>query len=165
MSLRWPGLLAAAVLLVALPPGIVAEAGGNGGAAEASTGPSPRSLYILYCAGCHGITGMGDGGSEVPPLPPHVGAFMHDPEGRRYLPNIGGVVSSGLNDHETAQVLNYVLQTWGSTSLPDDFVPFDAAEITEQRRRQREGDIVALRRAIVERLHARGIETPDYPWP
>lgn len=131
--------------------------------AEAET--SARTLYLLQCSGCHGADGSGDPRVEVAPFPDLIGVFLRDPEGRRYITNVGGVMSAGLNDYDTARVLNWLLETFAGTSMPPGgFKKFDAAEVRELRD-TRPADAVALRRQIAARLLAEGIRLPNYPWP
>jgi mono/diheme cytochrome c family protein len=126
---------------------------------------SPQVLYRLHCSGCHGADGMGDPRVDVPPFPGFVGSFLRDQEGRRYVTNVGGVMSAGLNDRDTALVLNWVMENFGRSSLPPGaFRSFDAAEV-RQLRDNRPADAVALRRQIAQRLKQQGIVLPDYPWP
>jgi hypothetical protein len=126
---------------------------------------SARTLYLLQCSGCHGGDGSGDPRVDVPPFPGFIGAFLLDPEGRRYIVNVGGVMSAGLNDHDTARVMNWVLESFSGSSMPvDGFRKFNAAEIRELRE-SRPADAVALRRDIAARLMTRGIKLPNYPWP
>jgi mono/diheme cytochrome c family protein len=126
---------------------------------------SARTLYLLQCSGCHGADGAGDPRVDVSPFPDYIGAFLRDPEGRRYITNVGGVMSAGLNDHDTARVLNWLLEAFAGTSMPPSgFQKFDAAEV-RQLRDTRPADAVALRRQIAARLLAQGISLPSYPWP
>lgn len=126
---------------------------------------SSEVLYRLHCSGCHGTDGMGDARVDVPPFPGFVGSFLRDQEGRRYVTNVGGVMSAGLNDRDTALVLNWVMANFGQGSLPPGaFKSFDAAEV-RRLRDSRPADAVALRRQIALRLKAQGIALPDYPWP
>jgi len=126
---------------------------------------SARTLYLLQCSGCHGSDGSGDPRVDVPPFPGFIGAFLLDPEGRRYIVNVGGVMSAGLNDHDTARVMNWVLESFSGASMPvDGFRKFDAMEIRKLRD-SRPADAVSLRRDIAARLMARGIRLPNYPWP
>jgi len=125
---------------------------------------SAQTLYLLQCSGCHGPDGSGDPRVDVPPFPGFIGSFLRDPQGRRYVTNVGGVMSAGLDDHDTARVLNWLLQTFAGRSLPDDFKKFDAAEVRHLRA-TRPADAVALRRQIAARLLAQGIALPAYPWP
>jgi mono/diheme cytochrome c family protein len=130
----------------------------------ASAETSAQTLYLLQCSGCHGPQGEGDPRVDVPPFPGFIGSFLRDPEGRRYVTNVGGVMSAGLNDHDTARVLNWLLETFAGKSLPSDFKKFDAAEVRHLRD-TRPADAVALRRQIAARLMVRGIKLPAYPWP
>jgi mono/diheme cytochrome c family protein len=124
-----------------------------------------KTLYLLQCSGCHGFDGSGDPRVDVPPFPGFIGAFLLDPEGRSYITNVGGVMSAGLNDRDTARVLNWVLETFSGTSMPaGGFKKFDAVEV-RRLRNERPADAVALRRDIAARLMKRGIELPNYPWP
>jgi hypothetical protein len=124
-----------------------------------------KTLYLLQCSGCHGVDGAGDPRVDVPPFPGFIGAFLLDPDGRSYVTNVGGVMSAGLNDHDTARVLNWVLETFAGTSMPvGGFKKFDAAEVRKLRD-ERPADAVALRRQIAGRLMRRGIRLPNYPWP
>ena len=126
---------------------------------------SARTLYLLQCSGCHGADGSGDPRVEVSPFPDFIGFFLRDPEGRRYITNVGGVMSAGLNDYDTARMLNWLLETFAGTSMPPDgFKKFDAAEVRHLRD-TRPADAVALRRQIAARLLAQGIGLPSYPWP
>jgi hypothetical protein len=142
---------------------IVAALGGNASSSEVT----PRDKYVLFCAGCHGMEGEGGGGGggmkQIFPFAPDIGVFLHDPQGRAYLANVGGVTSSGMTEAETAQVLNYILSSFGSASLPRDFVPYTAEEIRALRRDPVD-DPVALRRAIGARLESKGLRLPPYEW-
>lgn len=124
-----------------------------------------KTLYLLQCSGCHGTDGSGDPRVDVPPFPGFIGSFLLDSAGRSYITNVGGVMSAGLNDRDTARVLNWVLETFSGTSLPaGGFKRFDAAEVRKLRD-ERPADAVALRREIAARLMKRGIQLPNYPWP
>ena len=132
---------------------------------SAGAGTPARTLYLLQCSGCHGTDGSGDPRVDVPPFPGFIGSFLLDPSGRSYITNVGGVMSAGLNDYDTARVLNWVLDTFSGASLPaGDFKRFDAAEVRKLRD-QRPADAVALRREIAARLMKQGIKLPNYPWP
>ena len=125
---------------------------------------SGASLYLLHCSGCHGADGMGEQRADVPPLPPLVGNLLRDSQGRLYIVNVGGVVTSNLGYADTAAVLNWLLQAFGSTTLPPNIKEFDADEVAALRA-QRRADSVGLRRAIATRLKAKGIKLAAYPWP
>ena len=131
------------------------------------TSASPREKYILFCAGCHGFDGEGGGGGggtePVSPLGRDMGVFLRDPAGRAYLVNVGGVSSAGMTSAETATVLNYILQEFGSPTLPDDFEPYAEAEVEALRKKPLD-DPVATRREILKALKARGYTLPPYQW-
>jgi hypothetical protein len=107
---------------------------------------------------------MGEHRADVPPLPPLVGNLLRDSQGRLYIVNVGGVVTSNLDYADTAAVLNWLLQAFGATTLPPHTKEFDADEVRTLRA-QRRPDSVGLRRAIAARLKAKGIKLAAYPWP
>lgn len=122
------------------------------------------SKYLLFCGGCHGVNGMGDITADIPAMPPKVGAFMHDPEGGLYLLNVGGVMSAGITDADAAEIMNYILVQFGKETLPADWKPFVAEDVTKLRAKHL-NDVVKLRVEIAERLAKKGIDVPsDYPW-
>jgi cytochrome c553 len=135
------------------------------GSFAVSAGHSASSNFIQYCSGCHGQNGRGAGvNSGIPDFKNFVGAFASDDGGRTYVLHVPGVVNTSLDDAEIAAAMNYIMRTWGGTSLRADFVEFTADEVRTRRARS-VPDVVALRRQVVERLHANGIATADYPWP
>lgn len=119
----------------------------------------PRADYILHCAGCHGMTGEGTVQGGVPPFPGSVGHIAGSDIGRSYIMHVPGVISTGMNDAEIAEVLNYILDNWGQGAEP-----FTAQEVT-RRRAIEIGDVVAYRREVVADLRRAGIEIAEYPWP
>lgn len=140
---------------------------------------TPQTLYVLHCSGCHGRDGAGDLSADVPPLPGYVDALLSDPQGRLYVTNVGGVMSSGLDDQGVADVLNWIIDQFAAPEPAIDSKSgneisaerskrtaiklFDAAEVHALRER-RPADIVALRREIAERSKKQGVELL-YPWP
>jgi mono/diheme cytochrome c family protein len=94
--------------------------------AHAST---PRSDYLLHCAGCHGLAGR-SAPAKVPALV-GVGRLMCTAEGRAYavrLPNVA--FARGLDDARLAALLNYVMTVFGGTTPPR---PYTSAEIKRLR--------------------------------
>lgn len=147
--------------VVALFAGLIAL----GSLRVAAEETSARTLYLLQCSGCHGSDGAGDPRVDVPPFPDFIGAFLRDPEGRRYVTNVGGVMSAGLDDYDTARVLNWLIEAFAGTSMPPGgFEQFDAEEVRKLRD-SRPADAVVLRRQIAARLRVKGISLPAYPWP
>lgn len=116
--------------------------------------------YILRCAGCHGISGLGTANAGVPPFPESVGHIAMLDEGRTYMLHVPGVIGSSLSNTQIAEVLNYILERWSD----EPFTPFTLAEV-EERRAESVPDIVVARRAIVDTLLGQGISVAEYPWP
>ncbi len=101
---------------------------------------------------------------RTPTFPDLVGVFAGDEDGRTYLFHVPGVIGASLSNREIAGVMNYVIERWAGRSLPANFVPFTEVEVTMRRAIPVE-DVVAFRRAIVERFAAQGIVAAEYPWP
>jgi mono/diheme cytochrome c family protein len=156
-------VLGTAALLGALPA-MAANAPGPDDLSLATADNAGARKYALYCGGCHGLDGRGEVNADVPSLPPHVGAFLHDPEGRLYLVNVGGVMSAGVSDADTAEILNYMIRRFGAVSRPADAPPFDAQQVGKLRAQP--VDAVAVRRRIVKRSNEKRLQLPEgYPWP
>ena len=131
---------------------------------NALAGYSARTSYVLRCSGCHGLSGEGSIKGGIPQLRDLAGAFAGDDDGRTYLVKVPGVRNAQLTPEQTAAVLNYVMAAFAGPSLPPDAAPFTAEEI-RRRLASADGDVVALRRAVVARMKAEGIAVADYPWP
>jgi mono/diheme cytochrome c family protein len=143
----------------------VATCAALSGSFALAAGHSASSDFLLYCSGCHGQDGRGGGEhSGIPDFQNFVGAFAGDDGGRTYVLHVPGVVNTSLDNARIAAVINYIMRTWGGTSLRADFVAFTEEEVTKRRARS-VPDVVALRRQVARRLHAQGIATADYPWP
>ena len=115
---------------------------------------SPQALYVLHCAGCHGFDGSGVPGGRVPDLR-QVGHFLRVPGGREFLVQVPGVLGSGLDDAQVAQVSNWLLGTLAAASLPAEHKPYDGQEIARLRR-QTPADVAAVREALSEQAQRRG---------
>lgn len=149
-----------AVVGAALAAGLVAV-----GVAIAETPHrTPRTNFILRCVGCHGMDGAGSEKGGIPDFRNYVGAFSRDEAGRTYVMHVPGVTNASLTNAEIAEVMNYVMTTFGGPSLPDDYRPFDEAEVGRLRAVPVE-DIVAFRRGLSASLAKKGIATAGYPWP
>lgn len=133
---------------------------GVAGAAERTA----KANFVLKCVGCHLSDGTGMPASGIPDFVGKVGVFAAIPEGRAYLLHVPGVIGSSLTDGQIADVLNYIMDTWAGASLPNHYVPFDAAEVSALRK-QDIGNAVNYRRTVVEKLETLGLSTADYPWP
>lgn len=122
---------------------------------------TPEQNYLLKCSGCHDVDGSGSVNGGIPPLPGYLGAFMEDREGRVYIMNVPGVIASGLDDRQLADLMNYLNHKWGGDTFTKPYTEEEIKAI----RSEPLSDIVKYRRAIVSRFNQQGIETGEYPWP
>ena len=93
---------------------------------------SPRTHYLLYCSGCHLVSGEGNH-PNVPTLHRELGRMLSVPEMRSYLVQIPGAAQAPINDAELTAVINWVLEQWNSDTLPDDFQQYNVDEVSEAR--------------------------------
>jgi len=118
--------------------------------------------YALKCLGCHTADGVSPEHGRIPPLLDVVGYFTITPEARRYMANVPGIVNSGLDEAETAALLNWVVKTYGRASYPENFKPFDGAEVAALREK-RVDDPMRLREEVRQLLGKLGISLAAYP--
>jgi mono/diheme cytochrome c family protein len=97
-------------------------------APSVSPAQGARALYVLHCAGCHGLDGRGSSSARVPDMR-QVGRFLRVPGGREFLLQVPGVMGSGLDDAQVAQVSNWVLANLAGDSVPGQHRPYDAVEV------------------------------------
>jgi len=116
---------------------------------------SVRSLFVVHCAGCHGVDGAGSVIGGVPDMR-QLGQFLQLEGGREFIVSVPGVMNAGLNDEQIASVTNWVLATLASNSLPAGYRPFVAHEIA-QTRRQPLVDVAATRARLIEQARAKGL--------
>lgn len=138
---------------VGLVLGLLALAGAA--QAQALPGAAPRTLYVLHCAGCHGLEGSGQPAKGVPSMRGALGAFLRLPEGRAFLVQVPGVNNAGLGDEQIARVTNWTLEQFSADTLSAGWRPFDAAEVAAARR-GRPADIAQRRATIVAELRRLG---------
>ena len=116
---------------------------------------SLQTLYLLNCSGCHGATGQGVQEAGIPNLN-EAGRYVRAQLGREYLIEVPGLSQSRLDDATAARLLNWVLQQFSAESLPADFKPYTAAEVTRFRA-DKVSDPKTRRDAILAELRARGL--------
>lgn len=114
-----------------------------------------RTNYLLHCSGCHAADGSGSAENGIPNMQGRVGHFLRLPEGRAFLVQVPGTSQSSLNDADTAEMLNWMVQNMSRAEVPPDFVPYSAAEVTRLRA-DRLDDAAAVRTAIAGRLRGMG---------
>lgn len=122
---------------------------------------SARALYVLHCAGCHSLDGSGSTSARVPDMR-HLGQFLRVPGGREFLLQVPGVMGSGLNDEQVAQVTNWVLSSIASASIPAQHRDFDAAEVNQARHKPLV-DVAATRAQLVQRAQQLGVSLTQTP--
>ncbi len=91
-----------------------------------------RTDYMLNCQGCHAADGRGSEG-HVPDLRQELGLLLRAPGGREYLVQVPGSRNAAIDDAALAAVLNWMLPTFSSTTLPGNFMPYTANEIARLR--------------------------------
>jgi hypothetical protein len=79
------------------------------------------------------------------------GYFLHSREGREFLIRVPGVSTASLPDDEIAELINWLLTTYSTAQLPQDFTPFTEAEVARLRANP-EGDPEATRRIILNQI-------------
>ena len=89
--------------------------------------------YMLHCQGCHlaDANGVGD---DVPRMKDFLGYFLHDARGREFVVQVPGVATAQLADEEIAELLNWLLVRYSEQQLPENYVPYTAAEVGALRR-------------------------------
>lgn len=122
---------------------------------------SARALYVLHCAGCHSLDGSGSVSARVPDMR-QLGLFLQVPGGREFLIQVPGVMGSGLNDEQVAQVTNWVLSSMASASIPAQHREFDAAEVSRARRDPLV-DVAGRRAVLVQRAQQLGLKMAQSP--
>jgi mono/diheme cytochrome c family protein len=120
-------------------------------AAEDGSEARARVDYLLHCSGCHMQDGAGKPARGIPRLKDQVGYFLLLPEGREFLMQVPGLLSSGMSDARAAAVTNYMIRRFAGPSLPADFAPYSAEE-ARQLRLARPADITAKRQQLYIRL-------------
>ena len=97
-----------------------------------AAGADSRADYLLHCGGCHLPTGYGDP-PNVPSLHGDMGRMVATPEGREYLYRVPGAAQAQVDDERLAGIINWILQEFNADTLPEDFTPVTAAEVSEGR--------------------------------
>jgi len=138
----------------AVTVGLAAVLAGAAGAQPAVT--NPRSLYVLHCAGCHGMDASGVPGQGVPTMRGNLGQFMQLPEGRAFLLQVPGVNNAGLTDAQIAQVTNWMVRQFSADTAPPGWPDYTAAEVAAAKA-SRPADVVKARAELVGRLQREGI--------
>lgn len=110
----------------------VSRADAPGSAAQSASIAQAAKDWALFCRGCHTPDGTGVPGS-VPTLRRNVSLFASEAEGRAFLVRVPGVAFAPLDDARVANLLNWVIQTFSDTPLPESFTLYTGAEVAAYR--------------------------------
>jgi mono/diheme cytochrome c family protein len=88
--------------------------------------------YLLHCGGCHLPNGIGDP-PNAPTLRDTIGKIVATPEGRDYIIRVPGSSQTPMSDEQLADVLNWMLTEFNSATLPENFAPLSATEVSKSR--------------------------------
>ncbi|MES2259351.1 MAG: cytochrome C [Pseudomonadota bacterium] len=119
--------------------------------ADAAAEISPqraRSLYLLHCSGCHQPDGSGSPAFGVPTMRGSLGHFQNTPAGRAFLVQAPGARNAHISDAELAALTNWQLLQFAPATLPPNFKPYTAEEVSRWRANP-PLDVAAARAAIV----------------
>jgi mono/diheme cytochrome c family protein len=105
--------------------------GGLAGIAAAEQ--PPHVNYLIHCAGCHLVDGSG-APPRVPDVRGELGRLAAVPGGREYLIQVPGAATSPVSDRELAAIVNYMLATFSSGTMPAGFPPFTESEVARLRK-------------------------------
>jgi cytochrome c553 len=128
----------------------------NGAESKVNT-RNPQSLYVLHCAGCHGLDGAGVSRAQVPDMR-RLEAFLKIAGGREFVIKVPGVMGSGLDDQAVADVTNWVFLNLVQISA-DSFTPYSASEISIARLFPLK-DVAATRLQLQQEAKAVGLTIP-----
>ncbi|MDP7152824.1 MAG: hypothetical protein QF483_09720 [Gammaproteobacteria bacterium] len=132
-------MLCAAILLTGVLCGFVVQAD-----------ELPQNNYMIHCQGCH----LPDGAGKPPDVPSFTGQlaeFLRVEGGRAYLVQVPGTANALLDDQAVAKLLNWMVERFNQRTLPADFIPYTASEVTHYRS-QVLADPGARRATLLERL-------------
>ncbi|MFQ5512921.1 MAG: c-type cytochrome [Myxococcota bacterium] len=127
---------------------------GLGSIAPPAAAEAARILYMLECQGCHRPDGSGWPGA-VPSLRNSIGRFLTVPGGREFLVRVPGSAQSPLSDAELAEVLNWMIRSFGPEPIAARFEPYRAEEV-QRYRRSPLTDVESVRRTLLEQMRTEG---------
>ena len=90
--------------------------------------------YMMNCQGCHLSDGAGFPARAVPKIAGNLANFLQVGGGREFLVRVPGAAQSDLSDRQLAAVLNWMLTNFSAEELPNDWQPYDAAEVRQLRK-------------------------------
>lgn len=91
-----------------------------------------KSNYQIFCQGCHSPDGSGNRG--VPQMRGELGDFLLFQEGREFLVRVPGSANASLNNQELAELLNWMITTFGEKSIPSNWQHYTREEVEKLRK-------------------------------
>ena len=88
--------------------------------------------WVMHCRGCHGRDAQGSQGG-APNMAGEVAQFLYSKAGRDYLVRVPGVAFVALPDDQVAELVNWLVQEFDQSHLPDNFEPYDKVEVNRLR--------------------------------
>ena len=116
---------------------------------------SVRSLFVVHCAGCHGMDGSGSASAAVPDMR-RLGNFLRLEGGREFVIKVPGVMGSGLTDQQVADVTNWLLATLAKDSVPEGHQAYDVSEV-QRARAVPLVDVAGARNRLAAQARERGV--------
>ena len=105
-----------------------------GGLAVRAGADQPAGVnYLIHCAGCHLVDGSGSP-PRVPDVRGEMGRLLAVAGGREYLIQVPGAATAPVSDRELAAIVNYMLSSFSSGTMPAGFEPFTEAEVGRLRK-------------------------------
>lgn len=92
-----------------------------------------RTLFRLYCSGCHQVDGSGSPEFGIPSMRGTLGHFQQTLAGRAFLVQAPGARNAGITDAELAALTNWALHEFSAPTLPAGFQPYTADEVARWR--------------------------------
>lgn len=104
------------------------------GLATRAGADQPASVnYLIHCAGCHLADASGSP-PRVPDVRGELGRLLAVTGGREYLIQVPGAATAPVSDRELAAIVNYMLASFSSGTIPAGFEPFSETEVGRLRR-------------------------------
>lgn len=107
--------------------------------------------WVMHCRGCHQIDATGSKGG-APNMKGVVAQFLHLTEGRDFLGRVPGVAFVSLPDNEVAELLNWMVQRFDATHIPENFVPYSTKEVSQLRQQPLISEAATKRNQLLEIL-------------
>ena len=100
---------------------------------SAAYAKDPNTNFMMECQGCHSADGSGSI-SSIPTLKNSMAKFLTVPGGREFLVQVPGAAQAPLTNAETAEVLNYMLNTFGPVTIAKKYPPYTEEEVARLRK-------------------------------